>query len=226
MKWSHFGAVGALGLALAAVPVSGANAQITWTGWTAATAGSTTGSATGMLGSTAVTYTGEVGSGTQTNNSGTVTAWRETGTPLAFGGQGPTTTDFVQLIGGSNTGVNTLHFSSPINNLFIGIASLGNGGNTAQFNFDHAFTIISQGAGNWGGGPTSLTQTGNTLYGAEGNGILQFTGPVQDLTWTNPVNEYYYGFSAGTSTVPEPSSLALLGTGIFGLVPVMRRRRK
>jgi hypothetical protein len=234
MRLLRLGAVGALALGIAAAPVSSARAQIVWTGWTAFTAGQTTGTATGTIGSTTVNYVGEVGAGSLVNtpvvNPPNTGLWRELSPPLAYGGIGPKTNDFIQLSGGTGTGTNTLSFSAPVDNVFLAIISLGQPGLPAQFNFDHAFTINSQGAGNFGGSATSLTATGNTLFGTEGNGVLQFTGPITSISWTNPVHEFYYGFTVGaaggTSTIPEPSSLGLLASGLVGLAPIVRRRRR
>ena len=43
---------------------------------------------------------------------------------------------------------------------------------------------------------------------------------------TNVISDACAGTIPTPTTTPEPSSMAMLGTGLFGLVPILRRRRK
>jgi hypothetical protein len=131
----------------------------------------------------------------------------------------------IQLVGGHN-GVNTITFSQAVVDPVMAIWSLGQGGGPASFVFTSSepFSIQSGGPSlEYGGG--SITQSGNTVNGTEGNGTIQFTGTYTQLSWTNPEAEYWYGFTAGITGVaptatPEPATYMslLLGLGLLGLV--------
>jgi hypothetical protein len=170
-----------------------------------------------------VTYTGQWNS-IDTNASyfdtvpASFTSPEVTNTPGANGA--------INMVGGTSD-VNTLHFSQPVVDPVIAVYSVGRTNAPVTFNFldDPSFVIASQGAGYWGGG--TLTQSGNSVTGLEGNGLLQFTGTYTDISFTTPVSESFYGFTVGAmaTVVPEPETYAMLLAGL-GVMGFIARRRK
>jgi MYXO-CTERM domain-containing protein len=112
----------------------------------------------------------------------------------------PPTPDILQLSGGLNqTYVVTL--SEPIKDPMMAVVSLGQGSLRTTYDFDAPFTIVSQGAGYWGGGPAALTALpDDILEGYEGHGTIRFVGTFETFSWTAPTPETWHGFTFAIRT--------------------------
>jgi hypothetical protein len=117
--------------------------------------------------------------------------------------------------------IDTITFSTAVTNPVFAIWSLGQGGIDASFNFNAPFTLQA-------GGPSleyagkAITASGDTVFGVEGNGTIQFQGTFTQMRWTNPVFEDWYGFTVGVS---EPGTWTMMILGFMG-VGFMAYRRK
>jgi hypothetical protein len=151
---------------------------------------------------------------------------------------------------GSISGLNANGRSMVLAGVFLGNTLPGSAPSTLTYGSNAG--QLSYGASSYG--PFQLGQvfvigdglTGNALGATSGGGSVQqflvpdgatqlFLGFMDSFAFSGPPSYYgdnsgaislTYNVTNGTSTVPEPSSLALLGTGLVGLVPAVRRRRK
>jgi len=146
----------------------------------------------------------------------------------------PPNCELISLIGGVNQRY-IVTLSEAIKDPIMAIVSLGRGGSNTTYDFDSPFSIVSQGAGYWGGGPTALdTLAGDILRGNEGHGTIQFIGTFSTFSWVVPTGEDWHGFTFGIRTtpriepdppatgVPAPATPALIALGLLALGMVRR----
>jgi hypothetical protein len=198
---------------------------IDWVNWDSYNSTTVNGTLAG--GSNAVTYSGELGFA-QINGVGTDWWGSFPGVYTnATVSNSPSSSDMIAISGNGTT--NTVTFAAPVTNLVMGIISLGQANPNTEYHFNTPFTVLSDGPAYWGSPGTLNNLGGNVLQGIEGDGIIQFSGPISSLSWSTSDGEYWNGFSFGapvSAPVPEPGTLLLLGAGLAGLGLVRRRAKR
>jgi hypothetical protein len=211
----------AASLALSATVGSADAATIAWTDWSSETVGAP-GSATGTANGVAVSYSGEVVTPQFFNYPSWGPASSYVGNDVDNAPPNSSSISIIRLIGGTDA-INTVTFSSTVTNPVFAIWSLGQGGIDASFVFNEIPTFQAGGPSNEYAG-SSINVAGNTVFGREVNGTVEFLGQFDSISWTNPVREDWYGFTVGVST-PEPSTWAMMILGFVGIGFMAYRRR-
>jgi hypothetical protein len=191
----------AIALAAAATLASasaGAQAIPTaWADWTS-TDSLTTAKGTLMLpsGKVSVKFIGPTLYFAQVNDAGT-DYW--SGAAYDVTGE-PTGTDILAFKGGTDTATYKISFSRPVVNPVMAVMSLGRNGIPTRYVFGQVPTLLSSGAGFFGGCETCLTIKRKTLTGTEGHGVVQFLGTYSSITWKQPDFEFWHGVTIGAPT--------------------------
>ncbi len=139
----------------------------------------------------------------------------------SYGGFQPS--DMLQV---ANTAFFTLTFSQAVQNPYIALVSVGQGGLPVTYSFDSNVSVLSSGSNYWGYSGYSVA--GNAFTGYEFNGVLQLHGSFTTMHIAVGQPEFWHGFNVGSasvSAVPEPESYALMLAGL-GLIGAIVRRRK
>lgn len=200
-----------------------------WTDWSAAT---TTGVSTfnTVIGSLSlggspvtVTYRGA----TDAVQLSGADWWNVVGTPNPYAASGaPDQHDIIRLVGGDASRYQ-ISFSTAVVDPVIAVLSVGDRHHQVDYVFDQKPTLLSSGAGWWGGCSSCLFVTDHTVSGLEGHGVMQFKGTFTQLSWSVPEAEYWHGFTVGAASVAavsEPSVTALLACGLMVGVFMAKRR--
>lgn len=91
-------------------------------------------------------------------------------------------------------------FSTAVSDVLMSIYSLGSPGTASTLVFTQPFYILSSNGLMTSGGDST---NGYTLTGNEGNGVIQFLGNYNTLSWTVTAPEIYSSFNLGMTNNPR-----------------------